>query len=203
MALTRYENADQVPVFIQVLDIIAYFYAQISLKIAILNHYQELKTPPDLRQTDDAVLVLISSAVNDITDTMERTAKIYSIDPNDFLNRDQHITGLAEDLYWSLVQDEFPDCITEADAGFLDYFDLLEQYGLSVLGILNSLSDMFCTAATDRENTYGKCDVYNRSRFSRSVDPNNKPALIQLLQLNNMLRGHHDQINKCSLTFKS
>jgi hypothetical protein len=195
MATTYYQNEDQVPVFIQVLDITAYFYSQIKLKIAILNHYQELKIPPALWHPNEPVMILITSAVNDIKATMERTAKIYALNLYDFLNSDPRITQLAEDIYWSLISDEFPECITEEDA---DYFEPLELHVLSILRVLSSISEIFYTGATDPDKIFEKPEHLLEDC---NVDPKNKKALMQLLQLKNRLCINLEKINKYSLTF--
>lgn len=139
MPLHMYKSRDIVPVFIKVLDMCAYFYAQIALKIAILDHYQQLKNNRTRTHLNEDLLINIASAVSHITATLDKIAEIHLYYSEHYLQSDKRILGLAQDLFWSNVCDLFPEEIDYYNSDSLDYVAMVDQYVISLIEILKIL----------------------------------------------------------------
>lgn len=194
MAIRNYENRDKVPVFLHVLDICAYFYSQIAFKIAVLNHYLELKGDMSVIQCNEQILLLIASSVKSITATLDETAKSHELDLEKYLNTDERILSISEDIYWSLICDDFPDFINEDDCEGIDCSELHDLYFFSLLNIVRSLFQMFCSGEIDLNNFYDQENDHDGFWIPQPCNEEHVELLFAILQLNNHLCAHQEKM---------
>ena len=202
MAVKEYNSTDMVPVFVHVLDMCAYFYSQIALKIAAIDHYQELRGNSETREVNNAVLIIIASAVKSISSTLLQMSENYAFNIEQCLNSDKRIARISENLYWGLVCDEFPATINADDSANTDYFEMLDLYALSLLNILRGVFEMFCYGKLDLDNFYSQKKKHNDFWLSRDCDPKHMYALVKLLELNNQLLANAEDLQRGNLKFK-
>ena len=196
-----YKNGDKVPVFLHVLDMCSFLYAQVALKVAVIDHYQELNGIIDKRQLNQSLMVTIASTVKSLDIVLADVANAYAIGLKEHLDTDQYITRISSDIYWSLIVDEFPSTIDEDDAKTEDYIEMHNHYAGSLLSIFKGLFQMFCYGEIDLDNfdSQGICkpDFW----LSRQCDKEHLQALLKLLQLNNQLLEYQSDIYNHVLNF--
>jgi len=201
MAIRKYKNGDKVPVFLHVLDICAHLYKQISLKIAIIDHYQELKGHLESQQLNQSLMIIIASTVKSFDTVLFDVANAYSIELKECLGTDQRIIRISSELYWSLVLDEFPSSIEEEDADTLDYIEMHNLYSLSLLSVLKGVFQMFCYGELDFGKFYDLNDCCADFWLSKNCDQQHLQAVVKLLQLNNQLLVYQNELYKHVLNF--
>jgi len=201
MEKTKYKNGDKVPVFLHVLDMCAFLYAQIALKIAVIDHYQELNGIIDKRQLNQSLMVTIASTVKSLDIVLADVANAYAVDLREHLGTDQYITRISSDIYWSLIVDEFPSSIEADDAKMDDYIEMHNHYAGSLLIIFKAMFQMFCYGEIDLNNFNGQ-NIYRQDFWlSKQYDKEHSQALLKLLQLNNQLLAYQSEIYDHVLNF--
>jgi hypothetical protein len=201
MAVAKYRSRDIVPVFIHVLDMCAYFYAEIALKIAVVDHYQQLKGNTATTHINESILIRIASAVNNITVTLEKTAEIYVYNLEHYLQSDKRILNLSEDFYWSLICNPFPGQINEHDFDQLDYIEMLELHARSLINVFEGFLEIFHFGEVDTDNLY-KGNAQEKFCLSRNCDPKNIRALAELKILYEQLHSHQAEMYRYSMILK-
>jgi len=201
MTVRKYKNGDKVPVFIHVLDMCAYFYAQIAIKIAVIDHYQELKGFVEKKQLNQSLLIIIKASVKSITVVLDEIAYKQSINLTEYLGADNRILRLSSDIYWCLVLDEFPCSIDKDDAATADYLEMHHLYSLSLLSILKGLYMMFCNGEIDLNNFFDLRNCQTDFWLNNKCDEKHLPVLVKLLQLNNQLQAYQEEMRRHELDF--
>jgi len=194
MAILKYKKEDQILFVLNVLDLTSYYYSGIGFKFAVRDHFPDLQGKVDTDHIDNESIILLNTieeepvmmiglAVSQITSVLLSIQTVYNID---YLNLelDERIWKLAEDFYWELMIDNFPqnDETKRDDDDFdKDNFPLnLEIYIHSLLRICFCLLDVVTDGLVDTDQAYDAFDVPERWKLEPD-DLEGYPFIVTIL----------------------
>jgi hypothetical protein len=210
MGTTKYNEEDVILLSVIVLDISAFFYGGIAFKFAVKDHYQDLRgkvlsdvlddSGADLLDVlDDGLIIMISHQVNLIVDAYTNICNVYNLTPFD-QKSEEGVAALAEDLYWQLMDDQFP-CDDEADEyDDAEYLDHLGIYIMSLIRIVKSLTKIIIDCEINLEDAAENVDFFEPFEPKDYSDQVHAYALGVLCKLGVQLNEHQQRVYHYYLT---
>jgi hypothetical protein len=169
MAKVIYQPGDIIPIVLNVLHTCCWSYACNAFKIAIKDHFPDLKgTETDilddasialLDSVDEGLIPLIRVSIEYFGWVREAIANLYGLDAEQFLE-DARLEGLATDFYCQTTIDGFPCDGDPDDYNDAKYEHDLEIYAMSMLNVINWLFILLINGEADLELSFDADHFY-------------------------------------------
>ncbi|WP_090554285.1 hypothetical protein [Pedobacter hartonius] len=202
MGTTKYNEGDIILLTVIVLDISAFFYGGIAFKFAVKDHYQDLrgKVLTDvlddsgadlLNALNDELISMIGRQANLMADACTNIYKIYNLASLD-QQQNERVTALAEELYWQLMDDEFPWDEQADDYDDAKYLQHLMIYVTSLIRIVKILIKVIIYGEIDDDEISERNDLCETLEPDDYSDQVHVYALAVLSELGVQLNEHQE-----------